>query len=172
MTAEKVLFIITGLVLLVSALRVVTSRNLMHSALWLVAALFAVAVLYAMLRANFLVVVQIVVYIGAIAILFIFADMLTRRELRDTGSQLRRSWWLVALTSLFVAASLVLVSLGIPGVGREAGEMPQDLDTVSRLGQALVTAEEYLLPFEVASILLLAALVGAVYVATTTVKEG
>jgi NADH-quinone oxidoreductase subunit J len=171
MTAEQILFLVAGVLLLVSAVCVVTTRNLLHAALWLVAALFGVAVLFALLRANFLVVVQIVVYIGAIAILFIFAVMLTRRELRDTGRQTRKSWWLVALIVVFISVGLVLVAFGIPDAGRLPAEMPQDLDTVSRLGESLVTGQEYLLPFEVASVLLLAALVGAVYAASTSSKK-
>ena len=76
---------------------VVTARNLLHAALWLVVSLFGVAVLYAILQANFLAVVQVVVYIGAIAILFIFAVMLTRRELMEKGQQTRSNWWIPAL---------------------------------------------------------------------------
>ena len=81
MTAEQIIFLLIGALVLGSAFMVVTVRNLLHAALWLVASLFGVAVLYAILQANFLAVVQVVVYIGAIAILFIFAVMLTRREL-------------------------------------------------------------------------------------------
>ena len=76
---------------------VVTTRNLLHAALWLVVALFGVAVLYAILQASFLAVVQVVVYIGAIAILFIFVVMLTRRELMEKGRQTRSKWWIPAL---------------------------------------------------------------------------
>ncbi len=86
MTAEQIIFLLTAAVILGSALMVVTTRNLLHAALWLVVALFGVAVLYAILQANFLAVIQVVVYIGAIAILFIFAVMLTRRELMEKGS--------------------------------------------------------------------------------------
>ena len=73
MTAMQIFFLIVGLVVLGSALMVVTTGNLIHAALWLIVTLFGVAVLYAILNASFLAVVQVVVYIGAIAILFIFA---------------------------------------------------------------------------------------------------
>ena len=83
MTAEQIIFLIVAALTLISAVFVVTSRNLVHAALWLVATLFGVAVIYALLNAGFIAVVQVVVYIGAIAILFIFAVMLTRKDLRE-----------------------------------------------------------------------------------------
>jgi NADH-quinone oxidoreductase subunit J len=83
---NKSFFSLLPLYTLGSGLMVVTTRNLVHAALWLVSTLFGVAVTYALLNANFIAVVQVVVYIGAIAILFIFAVMLTRKDLRDNGS--------------------------------------------------------------------------------------
>jgi len=167
MTPVQIVFLLCAALILAAALMVVTTRNLIHAALWLVAALFGVAVLYAILDASFLAVVQVVVYIGAIAILFIFAVMLTRREMRDRGPQLRRDWWLAALLALLVFAGLAFLLVTQPGVNRTAAAMPQGLDTLGKLGTALVSPEAYVLPFEVASILLLAALVGAVYVAAS-----
>jgi len=167
MTAERIVFLLTAGLILGSALMVVTAPRLIHAALWLVAALFGVAVLFAILQAGFLAVVQVVVYIGAIAILFIFAVMLTRRELRDRGPQTRSSWWLAALLGLLVLGGLVFLILTQPGVNRTAAAIPSSLDTVRALGEALVSPDAYVLPFEVASILLLAALVGAIYVAFT-----
>jgi NADH-quinone oxidoreductase subunit J len=170
MTAEQIIFLLTGVLVLGSALLVVTVRNLLHAALWLVASLFGVAVLYAILQANFLAVVQVVVYIGAIAILFIFAVMLTRRELLEKGRQTRSYWWVPALLGLLILSGLVLLILSVPGVDRTAAAMPAGLDTVQALGTALVSPDAYVLPFEVASVLMLAALVGAVYVATVEKK--
>src|SRR5258708_33888915 len=106
MSVMQFLFLVTGLVILGSALLVVTTRNLVHAALWLIVTLFGVAVLYAILNASFLAVVQVVIYIGAIAILFIFAVMLTRKELRDRGPQLNRGWWLSALLAVLTFAGL------------------------------------------------------------------
>jgi NADH-quinone oxidoreductase subunit J len=115
-------------------------------------------------------VVQVVVYIGAIAILFIFAVMLTRRELMEKGRQTRPNWWIPAMLGLLILAGLVLLILSVPGVDRTAVAMPADLDTVQALGTALVSPDAFVLPFEVASVLMLAALVGAVYVATVDKK--
>ncbi|MCS7010232.1 MAG: NADH-quinone oxidoreductase subunit J [Anaerolineales bacterium] len=165
MTVEQILFLLAGAVILVSAFLVVTVRKLMHAALWLVVTLFGVAVLYALLQANFLAVVQLVVYIGAIAILFIFAVMLTRKEMRDLGPQTRSNWWVAVLVGAAVLMGLVFVVLAIPGVERTAQVLPEGLDTVQALGVALVSPNAYVLPFEVASVLLLAALIGAVYLA-------
>ncbi len=170
MTAEQIIFLLTGVLVLGSGLMVVTVRNLLHAALWLVASLFGVAVLFAILQANFLAVVQVVVYIGAIAILFIFAVMLTRRELMEKGRQTRANWWIPALLGLLILSGLVLLILSVPGVDRTAATMPVGLDTVQALGTALVSPDAYVLPFEVASVLMLAALVGAVYIATVEKK--
>jgi len=170
MTAEQIIFLLTGALVLGAALMVVTVRNLLHAALWLVVSLFGVAVLYAILQANFLAVVQVVVYIGAIAILFIFAVMLTRREAMEKGRQTRNNWWIPVLLGLFILIGLVVLILSVPGVERTATALPSGLDTVQALGMALVSPDAYVLPFEVASVLMLAALVGAVYVATVDKK--
>lgn len=167
MTPVQIVFLLCAALILASALMVVTTRNLIHAALWLVAALFGVAMLYAILDASFLAVVQVVVYIGAIAILFIFAVMLTRREMRDRGPQLRKEWWLAALLALLVFAGLTFLLITQPEVNRSAAAMPEGLDTLGKLGAALVSPDAYVLPFEVASVLLLAALIGAVYVAAS-----
>jgi len=166
MTVDQIIFILCAALILGSALMVVTTGKLIHAALWLVAALFGVAILYAILQAGFLAVVQVVVYIGAIAILFIFAVMLTRREMLDKGAQTRSNWWLPALLGLLILTGLVFLIIGQPAFGRTAAEMPLGVDTLRNLGMALVSQNAFVLPFEVASILLLAALVGAVFVAS------
>jgi len=170
MTADQIIFILCAVVIIVSALMVVTTRKLIHAALWLVAALFGVAILYAVLQASFLAVVQVVVYIGAIAILFIFAVMLTRREMLDKGAQTRSNWWLPALLGLLILTGLVFLIIGQPAFSRTASEIPADVDTLRNLGTALVSPDAFVLPFEVASVLLLAALVGAVYIASDKKK--
>lgn len=160
-----ILFLITAVAILASAVMVVSSRNLVHAALWLVSALFGVAVLYAMLNAGFMAVVQVVIYIGAIAILFIFAVMLTRREMRDTGAGLNSNWWLSALLSLLTFGGLSVLLLNWGGLSQTAPDLPSEFDAVHALGEALISPNAFVLPFEVASILLVTALVGAVYIA-------
>jgi len=160
-----ILFLITAVVILASAIMVVTSRNLVHAALWLVASLFGVAMLYAMLNAGFMAVVQVVIYIGAIAILFIFAVMLTRREMRDTGPGLNKNWWVSALVSLLIFGGLAFLLSNWGGFSMTSAALPPGFDAVGALGTALISPDQFVLPFEVASVLLVAALVGAVYIA-------
>src|SRR5512145_1336472 len=159
MTAAQIIFLVVAFFTLGSGLMVVTTSNLIHAALWLVSTLFGVAVVFALLNANFLAVVQVVVYIGAIAILFIFAVMLTRKEMRDQGPQMNPNWWFGAVIAVLVFAGLLLLLQGWNGLSKTASELPAGFDGVSALGDALVSPNAYVLPFEVASVLLVAALV-------------
>ena len=165
MTGEQIIFLIVALVTLGSGLMVVTTRNLVHAALWLVATLFGVAVVYALLNAGFLAVVQVVVYIGAIAILFIFAVMLTRKDMRDQGPQMNKTWWFGALLAVLTFGGLFFLLQGWSGFSKTAAAIPSGFDAVASWVMKLTSPNAYVLPFEVASVLLVAALVGAVYVA-------
>ena len=165
MNPEMFIFLLVAVGTLIAAFRVVTSGNLIHAALWLIATLFGVAILFALLNASFLAVVQVVVYIGAISILFIFAVMLTRKDMRDQGPQLNRNWWFGAVLAGLTFSGLVFLLNGWTGLSKTAAAFPSEFDAVSELGNALVSPDAYVLPFEVASVLLVAALIGAVYVA-------
>ena len=167
MTGEQIIFILVALFTLGSGFMVVTTRNLVHAALWLVSTLFGVAVTFALLSASFLAVVQVVVYIGAIAILFIFAVMLTRKDMRDQGPQHNPGWWAGVLIAALIFVGLFALLQGWNGLLEKKGPtaIPAGFDQISALGNALVSPDFYVLPFEVASVLLVAALVGAVYVA-------
>lgn len=171
MTAMQIIFLVVAAIILGSALLVVTTRNLIHAALWLIVTLFGVAVLYALLNAGFLAVVQVVIYIGAIAILFIFAVMLTRADLRDHRPQMNRGWWANIVLSVVTFGGLVWMFQTWAGFATGASDMQPGFDAVGRLGNALVAPDAFLLPFELASVLLLAALVGAVYVAFARKEE-
>ena len=171
MNVEKIIFILTALLIIGSAFMVVMTRKLIQAALWLVSVLFGVAIIFAILQANFFVVVQVVVYIGAIAVLFIFAVMLTRKEMRDQGVQTRSNWWISALLGMIILAGLVFLIIGQPDLSRTAETIPFGVDTLRNLGNALVSPDAYVLPFEVGSILLLAALVGAVYIASQKTED-
>jgi NADH-quinone oxidoreductase subunit J len=165
MTGEQIIFLIVGAVTLIAGLLVVTVRNLVHAALWLVATLFGVAIIYTLLNASFLAVVQVVVYIGAIAILFIFAVMLTRRQAAETGDSVNKNWWMGALMAVLTFAGLAYLLQTWSGFSKQASAIPSGFDAINQLGNALTSPAGYVLPFEVASVLLLAALVGAVYLA-------
>src|SRR5260221_270626 len=161
MTGEQIAFLVVALGTLGSALMVVTTRNLVHAALWLISTLFGVAVIFALLSASFLAVVQVVVYIGAIAILFIFAVMLTRKDMRDQGPQLNRNWWVGALLAVLTFGGLFSLLQGWSGLSETAAVIPSSFDAVNELGNALTSPAGYVLPFEVASVLLVAAFGGA-----------
>jgi NADH-quinone oxidoreductase subunit J len=164
MDASQVIFFLSAALILVSAVMVVTVRNLVHAALWLIATLFGIAILYVLLEAGFLAVVQVVVYIGAIAIMFIFAVMLTRRDLLSQTSQTNANWPVALGVSALALVGIAFIVRGfVFSLDRIPAPVPDN--TLELLGQALISPNLFVLPFEVASVLLLAALVGAVYVA-------
>ncbi len=138
MTIMQIIFLVVGAVILGSALMVVTTRNLIHAALWLIVTLFGVAVLYAFLNAGFLAVVQVVIYIGAIAILFIFAVMLTRKEMRDRGPQLNAGWWLNVVLAALTFSGLIWMLQSWSGFSKVAADIPSGFDSVGQLGNALI----------------------------------
>jgi NADH-quinone oxidoreductase subunit J len=159
MTAVEVLFLLLGLIAVGSALLVVTTRNMVHAALWLVVTLGAVAGTFLLLAAEFVAWVQVLIYVGAVVVLLLFALMLTRAP---TGPQPDLSARRVVPAA--VVAGLVAALLGTTVV---AGfrSVRIDLDEAA-VGTADVTGstifENWVLPFEVLSVLLLAALVGAI----------
>ncbi|MBI5293774.1 MAG: NADH-quinone oxidoreductase subunit J [Chloroflexi bacterium] len=162
MNLSQIIFLVVGAVTIISAVLVVTLRNLVHSALWLIVTLFSVAVLFVLLEAGFMAVVQVVLYIGAIAILIIFAMMLTRRAMSDEASQTNGQW----PASLLIAAAAFVSLAGLLNANAWPALPAADLSgTVRQLGLALVNLNAFVLPFEVASVLLIVALVGAIYVA-------
>lgn len=165
MTPGQLIFIIVGAVTLVAGISVVTSRNLIHSALWLILTLFGVAIFYVLLDAGFFAVIQVIIYIGAISILFIFAAMLTRRVMQDTGPQSNKNWWLGALIAVLLLGGLILILINWQGFPTLAPVLANASGRISQLGLALVSADQYVLPFELASILLVASMIGAIYVA-------
>jgi NADH-quinone oxidoreductase subunit J len=162
--ATQIIFLITAMVTLLAAILVVTTKHLVHAALWLILALFGVAVLYVLLDAGFFTVAQVLIYIGAIAILFIFAVMLTRKDLRDSGPQQTSNWWLAGILALLMFAGAITMLLSWEGFSTPLPALSADADTLGRLGLALVSPDAYLLPFELASVLLVAAMVGAIYI--------
>lgn len=170
MTVQAVVFLIFSGITLGGASLVILSRNLFHAGLYLMVSLFGVAGLFVLLAAPFLAGAQVVVYIGAIALLIILAIMLT-----PGVTQMKRLFndqWPVnaAVAAVFF---VLLVSVLTPLMGklgadhwnadfsqRHPGSVPAD--SIVNLGRALVSRVSYMLPFEVASILLMAAMIGAV----------
>lgn len=165
MTPMQIFFILIAAVTLGAGLMAVTVRNLVHAALWLILALFGVAAVYALLQAGFLAVVQVVIYIGAIAILLIFAIMLTRNIAGDERSGANEHWPWALVIALTIAAGLFYLIGSWGGAAAQAPELSPRFDGVVALGVALAAPDGFVLAFELASVLLLAALIGALVVA-------
>jgi NADH-quinone oxidoreductase subunit J len=165
MTPMQVVFLLIAAATLFSGVMAVSSRKIMHAALWLVLALLGVAGLFAMLEAGFFVVIQVMVYIGAIAILIIFAVMLTRKAMEDTGPQTNRGWWIAAIIAGGLTIGMIVILGGWSGFNKLSGPAAFNGMDIAGLGKAFVDPNGFMLPFEVASVLLLAALVGGIYVA-------
>jgi NADH:ubiquinone oxidoreductase subunit 6 (subunit J) len=155
-----IFFYLVAFAAIAAGLRMVTAPNMVRSALSLVVALASVAVIYLLLSADFLAMVQILVYVGAIMILMLFAIMLTPGQVE-----------LPALAERGQALSAALVSLVIGGISLfailthrwDVRPTPLNVPTAERIGELMFTT--YVLPFEIASILLTAAMVGAIVIA-------
>lgn len=168
---EQILFVLLAVITLGSALVVVTNRNLFHAALALMVTFAGVAGIYITLDAGFLAMAQLLVYIGAISILIIFAIMMTRRLMQAVEAPFNSQRWL-GLFGAVITFIILAVVLGrywslTPGAGNFMASVdPEVLNgSVARLGASFVNPDAYVIPFEVASVLLLAALVGAIVVA-------
>jgi NADH:ubiquinone oxidoreductase subunit 6 (subunit J) len=162
MNLSPIVFIILSAVVLVGAVGVVVHRNLFRAALFLVLSFVGVAGLYILLEAELLAMVQLLVYVGAIAILIIFAVMLSR-QLMSPKYQARNEQWLwglVVAVALFAVLAYILLKVSWP-----TAESAVPPDAIARLGLSLLSPQGFVLPFEVASVLLLVALVGAVIIA-------
>ncbi len=159
-TIVQVAFFGLAAVTLGSALMVVLSKNLMHSALFLVLTFFSVAGLYVLLEAEFLAAIQVLIYVGAVAVLYLFALMLTRGV---TGVGVQQHNTQVA-PALVVVALLLVVLLPMLWVGSwQMSSLPPPPDAIPQLGELLM--QNYALPFEVMGVVLLVALVGAIMIA-------
>ena len=164
MTTLQIIFLIIAAITLASACLVVMTRKIMHAALWLVLSLMGVAMVYATLQSGFYTVVQVLVYIGAISTLIIFAVMMTRNVMEDVGPQSNRGWGLALLGSLILFAGTSAILLTWDKAQTALQEIPAvNGENIQMLGLALVDPMGFLIPFEVASVLLLAALVAAIF---------
>lgn len=161
-TAEPgFVFWILSLVILVSGMMVVSLKNIFHCALFLVLSLFSVAGIFVMLDAEFLAVAQVLIYVGAVAILMIFAVMLTSKLAKKPITQTNEHGLLAFFVCLVFAFSAVLLIYNTH-VWRYTQE-PLPENNTFEIGRYLMTT--YMLPFEVVSILLLAAMIGAIVLA-------
>ena len=159
---EVFLFWIFAIIIFVSALVVVLAKNPITSALALIITFFILAGYYVVLSAQFLAAVQVVVYAGAIMVLFLFVIMLL--NLQKLPEMFPTKKTTTAVLGIVVGGVLFLLALkaltGVPVSGAGAAEIDVDMGSTANLGSKLFTT--YLLPFEIASVLLLSAIIGAV----------
>ena len=158
-------FIVLAVITLVSAILVITRRNAVHSVIWLIVTLFAVSGIYLLQHAEFLFAVQIILYVGGIMVLFLFVVMLVDIDVALKQARFARQWPVALLTSVLLLAivgfALYNHSQGLNLPSRPMTSAPV-LNTQA-IGMALY--QNYMLPVEIASVLLLVAMVGAVIMA-------
>jgi NADH-quinone oxidoreductase subunit J len=158
LVAQNIGFGIIAIIMVVSALRVVTSNNVVHAALWLVLVLASVAAQYVLLAAEFLAVTQVLVYIGAVMVLFLFGTMLTRASIGAEGDLNNKNWFIAVPVAVLLLATM-LIALN-DGFGNE--KMPADAPLVNTQQVSDQIFGPYLLPFWALSFVLLAAVIGAI----------
>jgi NADH-quinone oxidoreductase subunit J len=169
---DKVLFYFFAGVAVISAVLVVTRRNAVHSAIFLITALLATAGIFLQLQAEFLFIVQVILYAGGIMVLFVFVIMLVSLDVTLQQMQFNRQKWVAGIVALALAAQLGLVlwTAGkVPGTGLGPGSAASAPPAAQLQPNAEMVARslfgQYVLPFEIASLLLLVAMIGAVVMA-------
>jgi NADH-quinone oxidoreductase subunit J len=163
MTGHDVVFLLVGAVTAAAAFLTVTSKNLVHAALFLAVTLAGIAGVFLTMAADFLALVQLVVYVGAVAVLFLFGLMLTRAPIgREALDNQNRGVAIGVAGGLFVVLSSLIVGAVRSGA---FGEGPFEIGrpTIETIGIAFFA--DWVLPFELLSMLLLAALIGAIVLA-------
>ncbi len=169
MIGQNIAFGILAASTVLAALRVVTTKNVIHAALYLVIVLASIGALYVLLAAEFVAVTQILVYIGAIVVLFLFGVMLTRAPIGDDAGLDNDQRWTAAVTALFLFGVLAFVLVDafsderLPTLRDVSREELTATRGTGAVGNAIFST--YLVPFEIVSVLLLAALVGAIVLA-------
>ena len=158
--AETIAFWSLAVVLVGSALAVVLSRNLFHSVLWLALALTGTAGVFLLLEAEFLAAVQLLLYAGGVVTIVVFAIVVTERLVGERISQTNR------LITVGAVTSIALIALVVNAIGRQplaTVRQPLTTDLTRAIGESVLT--RFVLPFELLGVLMLAAMLGAVYFA-------
>jgi NADH-quinone oxidoreductase subunit J len=159
--AQNIAFGVIAALMILGAIRVVTSNNVVHAALWLVLVLAGAAAQYILLAAEFVAITQVLVYVGAVMVLFIFGTMLTRAQIGRERGLNNRGWPLALLVALVLGGTLVYVLLDAFG----DDELPDEpaIQSVQSVSDSIFGP--YLIPFWALSFVLLAAMVGAIVLA-------
>ena len=163
MSITEILFWFLSVLALVSAIMVLISRNPVHSVLWLIATFFAISGHYILLNAQFIAIVNLIVYAGAIMVLFLFVIMLMNL---DAAIEPKRSMWMkfagVISGGLLLAVLLSVVRTSVDLNNKTAQLNTGEIGLIKNLGNTLFT--QYAVPFEISSVLFLSAMVGAVVI--------
>jgi len=171
MTLLQGFFVYLAAMVLVGSVLVVTRRNPVHSVLWMLLVFVHIAILFVFLNADFLAAMQIIIYAGAVLVLFLFVLMLLDLRAPDLERRLQKQWPLgVILAASFLVLFGVILSRTRTQVepGRYTVDFIQSEGTVLTVGKVLFS--EFLLPFEIASLILLVAILGAVVLAIKKVS--
>jgi len=162
---QEILFFVLAAMAVFSALGMLLNKNPVYSVLLLIVALFAIAGLYVLLNASFIAAVHLIVYAGAIMVLFLFVIMLLDIRSDVEHINLRRLSRILALlaTLIFLGETFLIVLMTFKGKAAVVGLGEGILGDVPSVGELLFT--KYLLPFEIASVLLLVGIVGAIILA-------
>lgn len=176
MTDQIVAFTYLSIVASVAGLATILVRSPVHSALSLVVVVFHVAGMFVLLGNGFLAAVQVIVYAGAIVVLFLFTMMLLDLRRHETERTVhRRQIWLAIPIAVLLFAEVAWIAISKPEISEnlKGAFPPQTIDELGGSAQALATVmfTDYLLPFEVASVLLLAAAIGAMVLARNPDEE-
>jgi len=168
----QVVFLIGAALVLFSAVMVVTRSNLIHAALFLIVTLFGVAMIFVLLEAFYWAVIQVVVYIGAIAIMIIMAIMVTRDVTGETHKSFNKNVVWAGLLGLLSVGTLVWSLSQWPQFSAESQLSPVDSQLViEELGAKFFSGDGFLIPSILASVLLLAALIAAIRIAFPIKQE-
>jgi len=164
MMLDSILFYFFAVLAVGSAILMVTRRNAVHSAVFLISTLLATAGIFLQLQAEFLFVVQIILYVGGIMVLFVFVIMLVNLDVAVRQMKFNRQSWVAGLLALVLGGLAIVVFRSGSGafnlMASPVTTMPPNAEQVGT-----VLFQKYFLPFEIASILLLVAMIGAVVMA-------
>ncbi len=165
--AQNVFFYVIAAGMVFSAIRVVTVKNVVHAAMFLVLVLAGVGAQFILLASEFVAATQVLVYIGAVVVLVLFGVMLTRAKLGEDVNLTNDYWWLGAISAVMVFGIMAYSLLDYYGddpLGAQPGNVESQItNNTEQVSDAIFG--QYLVPFEIISVLLLGALVGAIVLA-------
>lgn len=162
----SIVFYIVAALIIFTALKMVLSTNLVHSALFMAATFFCIAIIYILLNADYLAIVQIMVYVGAISILFVFGVMLTKRNDMEGSSHYNRYKKAGCIVAILLFAVLVR-TIFVSSLVTSTAEGPAS--TISAI--SLLLLNDYSIAFEVSGVLLLVATIGAIVIGKGVKKQ-